>query len=69
MSYVTTITASLISKVENSTVVHAQRTAAKMELQYTTTVWYGGSCTNKNNKLVDAFIQVLSNVKIFRFIY
>ena len=59
------------SNVENGTVVHARRTAAKTRLQpmYTTTVWYGGSCTNKHDKLMDTSIQVLSNTKIFGFIY
>ena len=41
----------------------------KTELQHTTTVWYGGSCTNKNDKLTDTYIQVLSNTKTFNFIY
>ena len=34
----------------------------KTELQHTTTVWYGGSCTNKHDKLMDTSIQVLSTV-------
>ena len=40
----------------------------KTELQHTPTVWYGGSCTNKHDKLTDSSIQVLSNAKIFDFI-
>ena len=59
----------LHSNVENSAVIHARRTAVKMELQHTTTVWYGGSCANKHDKLTDTFIQVPSNVKIFGLIY
>ena len=34
----------------------------KTGLQHTTTVQYGGSCTNKHDKLTDTFIQVLSMV-------
>ena len=41
----------------------------KTKLQHTTTVWYSGSCTNKRDKLMDTSIQVLSNAKIFGFIY
>ena len=41
----------------------------KTGLQHTTIVWYGGSCTNKHDKLMDTSIQVLSNTKIFDFIY
>ena len=41
----------------------------KTKLQHTTTVWYIGSCTNKRDKLMDTSIQVLSNAKIFGFIY
>ena len=41
----------------------------KLELQHTTTVWYSGSCTNKHNKLTDTSLQVVSNAKLFSFIY
>ena len=41
----------------------------KMGLQHTTVVWYGGSCTNKHDKLTDTSIQVLHNAEIFGFIY
>ena len=34
----------------------------KTGLQHTTIVWYGGSCTNKHDKLTDTSIQVLSTV-------
>ena len=44
------------------TTSHAGRTAARTGLQHTTVVWYGGSCTNKHNKLTDTSIQVLCNV-------
>ena len=47
----------------NGAVFHAQRTAAKMGLQHTTEICYGGSCTNKHNKHMDASIQVLCNAK------
>ena len=47
------------SNIENGTV----------ELQHTITVWYNGSYTNKYNKLTDTSTQVLSNTKIFGFIY
>ena len=52
------------SNMENGTVVHARRTAAKTALQHTTVVWYGGSCTNKHDKLTDTSIQVLYIAKI-----
>ena len=32
----------------------------KIELQHTI-IWYGGSCTNKHDKLMGSSIQVLSN--------
>ena len=35
------------SNVENGTVALMQVTMSKTELQHTTVVWYGGSCTNK----------------------
>ena len=41
----------------------------KTGLQHTTTVWYGGSCTKKYGEVMDTSIQVLSNTKIFSFIY
>ena len=44
----------------------------KMGLQptsYYSLIWYSGSCTNKHDKLTDTSIQVLSNTKIFGFIY
>ena len=28
----------------------------KTELQHTTVVWYGGSCTNKHNELTDTYL-------------
>ena len=52
------------SYMENGTAVHARITAAKMALQHTTVVWYGGSCTNKHDKLTDTSIQVLCIAKI-----
>ena len=36
----------------------------KTELQHTTVVWYGGSYTNKHDKLIDTSIQVPCNAKI-----
>ena len=57
------------ANIENGMVIHSQRIVAIMGLQHTTTVWYGGSCTNKHDKLTYTFIQVLSNTKIFGFIY
>ena len=36
----------------------------KTALQHTTVVWYGGSCTNKHDKLTDTSIQVLCIAKI-----
>ena len=53
--------------IENSMVVHAKNCGDCNTLR--TTVWYGGSCTNKHDKLTDTSIQVLSNTKIFNFIY
>ena len=48
------------SYVENSMVVHARRTVAKNGIAtHYCIVWYGGSCTNKHNKLTDTSIQVL----------
>ena len=41
----------------------------KTELQHTTTVWYGCSCTNKHDEHMDTSIQVLSSTKIFGFVY
>ena len=41
----------------------------KTGLQHTTTVWYGGSYTNKHDKRTDTSIQVLSNTKISGFIH
>ena len=43
---------------KNGRVVHAQITVVKTGLQHTTVVWYGGSCTNKHDKLTDNSIQV-----------
>ena len=59
------------SNVENSTVVHEQRTAAKngiathYNMQFGTVVHIH---TNRHNKLMDTSIQMLSNAIIFGFI-
>ena len=55
--------------VENDMVICAQRSMSKKEFQHTIVVWYGGSCTDKYDKLTDISIQVLSNAKIFGFVY
>ena len=55
--------------IENSTVVHARRTESKNGIVTHSTVWYGGSCTSKRNKLMGTSIQVLSKAKMFGFIY
>ena len=36
----------------------------KRHYNITTVVWYGGSCTNKHNKLSDTSIQVLCIAKV-----
>ena len=38
--------------------MHEESQQKKTGLQYTTTVWYGGSCTNQYNKLTDTSIQM-----------
>ena len=53
--------------VENDMVICAQRSMSKRN--FNTVVWYGGSCTHKYDKLTDISIQVLSNAKIFGFVY
>ena len=54
---------------ENSVVVRARRTEVKNRIAKHSTVWYGGSCTNKHDKLMGTSIQVLSNAIMFSFIY
>ena len=49
------------SNVENGMVAMHEELQQKMGLQYIIMVWYGGSCTNKHDKLTDTSIQVLSN--------
>ena len=44
------------SNIENSTMVHVQRTVAKTGLQHTTTVGKVIHVTNKHNKLMDPSI-------------
>ena len=41
------------SNIQNGMVVHVERTTVKTRLQHTSTVWYGGSCTNKHDKVTD----------------
>ena len=55
--------------MENGTVALMQVTMSKTELQHTTVVWNGGSCSNKSDKLMDTSIQVLCNAKLFNFVY
>ena len=60
------------SDVENGTVIHEQRTAAKNGIATHYYMHFGTVVhirTNKHNKLMDTFMQVLSNELIFGFIY
>ena len=58
------------SNVENGMLVHAHKEPCQItELQYTTIVWCGGSCTSKHNVLMGTSIQMLCNAKIFGFVY
>ena len=41
------------SNIQNGMVIHVGRTTMKTRLQHTSTVWYGGSCTNKHDKVTD----------------
>ena len=52
------------SNVENVRWSMREEPRRKTALQHTTVVWYGGSCTNKHDKLTDTPIQVLCIAKI-----
>ena len=52
------------SNVENVRWSMREEPRRKTALQHTTVVWYGGSCTNKHDKLTDTSIQVLCIAKI-----
>ena len=58
------------SNVENGTVVHVQKTVTKSRIathHYGLVRWfmYSGSCTNKDDEVMDISIQVLSNKNIW----
>ena len=54
------------SNVENVRWSMSEEPQRKTGLQHTTVVWYGGSCTNKHDKLTDTSIQVLWHCKNIR---
>ena len=54
--------------MENGTVVLVQKTMGKTGIA-THYYRYGGSCTNKHDKLMDTSIQVLGKVIILNFMY
>ena len=54
------------SNVENVRWSMREEPRRKTGLQHTTVVWYGGSCTNKHDKLTDTSIQVLWHCKNIR---
>ena len=58
-----------LSTTLRDTVVQMWRTATKVRFWHTAVVWYCVLCTNKHDKLMDTFIQLLSNAKIITFIY
>ena len=43
------------SNIQNGMVAHVDITMVKMRLQHTSTVWYGGSCTNQHDKTYGCF--------------
>ena len=54
------------SNVENVRWSMREEPRRKTGLQHTTVVWYGGSCTNKHDKLMDTSIQVLWHCRNIR---